>query len=244
MKKTTKFTSILVGLSIVFSACDNNNSTIIPSANVTTQEKFITDYNGVEISSAFVVDIEYSATEESIIIEASENLHQYIEVEKVNDKLRIKIRDNTNFSGSATLRAHIITKNYLKSISATEASQITLVNAQESAEVNIYMTDASLLIGTINTNLLTAFIDGAANATLSGSADTFTLNGASASVIGTFDMIINYADIQLDGASSASLTVNGTIDLIASGASVLMYKGTAQINNLELSEGSQIVKAD
>ena len=243
MKKITKITSILVGLSIVFSACDNNN-TIIPSANVTTQEKFITDYDGVEISSAFVVDIEYSATEESIIIEASENLHQYIEVEKVNEKLRIKIRDNTNFSGSAILRAHIITKNYLNSISATEASQITLVNAQESAEFNIYMTDASLLIGTINANSLTAFIDGAANATLSGSADTFTLNAGSGSFIGTFDMIVNYADLHLVAASNASLTVNGTIDLIASGASLLRYKGTAQINNLELSEGSQIVKAD
>jgi hypothetical protein len=57
-------------------------------------------------------------------------------------------------------------------------------------------------------------------------------------------MITGNANLQLSGASNASLTVNGTINLSASGASIFTYKGTAVVNQLDLSGASQIVKAD
>lgn len=243
MKTTTKIVTILVGLSLFLSACVNDN-TIVPSANITTQEIFIQDYSGIDVSTAFLVDVEYSATEESIIIEANENLHQFIEVEKVNDILRIKIRDNTNIKGSATFKAHVISNNYLNSFSASQASHITLINPQESAEVNVALTGASFLTGTIIANSMTAFVDGASNASLQGSADTLTLNADGASIVGSFEMIIGDAILQLSGASNASLTINDNIDLSESGASLLMYKGTPQISNLNMSGGSQILKVD
>ena len=234
---------MLVGLSLLLSACVNDN-TIVPSANITAQERFIQDYSGIDVSTAFLVDVEYSATEESIIIEANENLHQFIEVEKVNNILRIKLRDNTSISGSAIFKAHVITSNYLNSFFASQASNITLINPQESAEVNVGLTGASFLTGTIIANSITAFIDGASNASLQGSADTFTLNADEASLVGSFEMITGNANLQLSGASNANLTVNGTINLSASGASIFTYKGTAVVNQLDLSGASQIIKAD
>jgi hypothetical protein len=240
---TTKTITMLIGLSLLLSACVNDN-TIVPSANITTQERFIQDYNGIDVSTAFLVDVEYSATEESIIIEANENLHQFIEVEKVNNILRIKLRDNTSISGSAAFKAHVITSNYLSSFSASQASHITLVNPQESAEVNVGLTGASFLTGTIKANSITAFIDGASNASLQGSADNFTLNADGASLVGSFEMITNNASLQLSGASNASLTVNGIINLTASGASIFTFKGTGVVNQLDLSGGAQIFKAD
>lgn len=243
MKTTTKIVTILVGLSLFLSACVNDN-TIVPSANITTQEIFIQDYSGIDVSTAFLVDVEYSATEESIIIEANENLHQFIEVEKVNDILRIKIRDNTNIKGSATFKAHVISNNYLNSFSASQASHITLINPQESAKVNVGLTGASFLTGTIIANSITAYIDGASNASLQGSADTFTLNADGASIVGSFEMITGNAVLQLSGASNASLTVNGAVNLSASGASIFTFKGTGVVNQLDLSGSSQIIKVD
>jgi len=240
---TTKFTAMLIGLSMYLAGCTNHD-TIVPSANVTTQERFIQDYTGIEVSTAFLVDVEYSATEESIIIEANENLHQFIEVEKENDILRIKLRDNTNISGSATFKAHVISKNYLNSFSASQASHITLINPQESTDVTLRLTGASLFNGGIIANSLTVFIDDASNATLIGSADTFTANSSDASILGSFGMITQNASLQLSGASNASLTVNSTINLTASGASIFTYKGTAVVNQLDLSGASKIIKAD
>ena len=242
-KTTTRIATMLIGLGIILSGCENNN-TIVSSSNVTTQEKFIQDYSGIEVSSAFLVDIEYSATEESIFIEASDNLHEFIEVEKVNGVLRIKIRDHINIRGISTFKAHIKSMNYLSSFSASEASHITLVNPQVSTDVIVSLSGASFLTGTIRANSLTAFVDGASNAAINGSADTFNLRADGASLSGSLDISVQFAIIQLSGASKASATVNGNIDLVASGASVLTYRGNASVSNHNLSGGSQIVKVD
>ncbi len=60
----------------------------------------------------------------------------------------------------------------------------------------------------------------------------------------SYKMITQDISLQLSGASHASLTVNGNNDFIASGASILKYKGTGEINYLDLSGGSQILKMD
>ena len=240
---TTKIAIMLIGLSTLIISCDNFHDNA-PSANVTTQERFVQDYTGIEITDAFLVDIEYSATEESIIIEANDNLHQFIEVEKVNGILRIKLKDRVNIRGNATFKAHIITNNYLNSFSASGASNITLISPQEAVDVNIRLSGASFFTGEIIANSITAYLDGASNASLNGIANTINVNADGASFVSSYNMITQDARIQLSGASQVSLTVDGSIDLSASGASMLRYKGNAQVNYLALSGASQIIKVD
>ena len=90
---TTKTGIVLIGLGMFFTACQNMTF-LIPSRNVITIDRSIGSYEGIEISTAFTVDISFSDTEELIEIEADDNLHQYIEVERVNNVLRIRIEDN------------------------------------------------------------------------------------------------------------------------------------------------------
>jgi hypothetical protein len=240
---TTKIITVLVGLSFLLSACEKDN-TIMPSANVTTQDRTIVDYSGIEVSTAFTVDVTFSSTEEKIVIEANDNLHAYIDVIKSGNNLRIKLKDNINIHGNATLKAHITTGNTLEEIFVAEASLVTLNNQLDATDVTVSLAGASFLNGPITAQSITVFADGASNVTMQGTADTFTVNAAGASIVGTFDMIGQNADINLSGASNASITVNGIINLTASGASVLNYKGTANVDQLDLSGGSQIVKVD
>jgi hypothetical protein len=240
---TTKIITVLVGLSFLLSACEKDN-TIMPSANVTTQDRTIVDYSGIEVSTAFTVDVTFSSTEEKIVIEANDNLHAYIDVIKSGNNLRIKLKDNINIHGNATLKAHITTGNTLEEIFVAEASLVTLNNQLDATDVTVSLAGASFLNGPITAQSITVFADGASNVTMQGTADTFTVNAAGASIVGTFDMIAQNADINLSGASNASITVNGIINLTASGASVLNYKGTANVDQLDLSGGSQIVKVD
>ena len=240
---TTKIAIMLVGLSALLSACEKDN-TIRPSANVSTQERTIQDYSGIEVSTAFTVDVTFSSTEEKIVIEANDNIHAYIDVIKSGNNLVIKLKDNINIQGNSTLKAHITTGNTLEQIFVAEASLVTLNNQLEATNVAVSLAGASFLNGPITAQAITVFADGASNATLQGAADTFTVNASGGSLIGTFDMITQNADLHLSGASNASITINGTIDLTASGASVLTYKGSATVDHLDLSGASQIVKAD
>jgi hypothetical protein len=240
---TTKIAIMLVGLSALLSACEKDN-TIKPSANVSTQDRTIEDYSGLEISTAFTVDVTFSSTEEKIVIEANDNLHAYIDVIKSGNNLIIKLKDNINVQGSTTLKAHITTGNTLEQFFVAEASLVTLNNQLEATDVIVSVAGASIFNAPIAAQSITVFADGASNVTLQGTADTFTVNASGASLVGSFDMITRNADLHLSGASNASITVNGTINLTASGASVLTYKGSATVNHLDLSGASQIIKAD
>lgn len=241
--KTSKLILFSLLLMAMISSC-LNTTRVSPSRNVTTLNKSISDYKGLEISSAFTVDVQYSPTDESIEIEANENLHQYIEVEKVNDLLRIRIQNGVNISGNSTLRAHIITNDVLDYFSASGASIITLTDPLAADEVTINLSGASNFIGSVTSNSINAYIEGASNANLDGSTESLFANVSGASTIRDYDMVVNDATIQLSGASQGSLTINGAIDVTASGASILRYKGTGSITDINVSGASQVIKVN
>jgi len=233
---------MLVGLSILLSACESTG--IKPSSNITIQDRTIEDYSGIEISTAFTVDVTFSATEEKIEIEANENLHAYIDVMKSGNNLVIKLKDNTNIQGNNTLKAHITTGNAIKEISVIDASVLTFNNRQDVINVELSLSGASKFSGAIVTNALIVYLDGASNAEIEGSADQMNINASGASTLGSYQMNVNDVICKLSGASQTSLTVIGSIDLTASEASVFMYKGDAQIVNLDLTGASKIVKVN
>lgn len=241
--KTIK--SILFGLLIAvsFTSCINS-TTVHPSKNVTTLDKFISDYDGLEVSSAFTVDVQYSPTNESIEIEANENLHQYIEVEKVNGLLRIRLQNGVGISGNSTLKAHIVSNDILDYYSASGASIIMLKDPLTADGVTINLSGASHFNGTITAGSIDTHIDGASNANLKGSTESLDAHLSGASTIGDYDLVVRDAEIYLSGASQANLTINGTIDIAASGASTLRYKGTGSITAIDVSGASQVIKVD
>ena len=80
---------------------------------------------------------------------------------------------------------------------------------------------------------------------MQGSTESLSLDATGASTLSDFDMVVqDKANIRLSGASNANLTINGTIDISASGASNLRYKGTGSITDIDLSGASQVIKVD
>lgn len=240
MKTTTKLAAIIIGLTFMF-ACSTDDK-VFPSSTITTDVRIVDDYDGIDVSTAFTVDVEFSDTEELIEIEANKNLQQYIIVEKRNGKLIIKLENNTNIhGGNMVLKAHIITKNPISSVAVSGASHMTFVNTLEADVVYFKLTGASTIDGSIASNLLDAELEGASNLTLKGMTNQLNGRLSGASLLNNFDLNVNDVDLNLSGASNTSITAKNKIDLKASGASVLRYKGNAIEEDIELSGASQII---
>ena len=236
-------TKVAIALSmLIFSSCEDQD--VNPSANVTRQDRTIEDYSGIEISTAFTVDVTFSSTENKIEIEANENLHALIDVVKSGNNLVIKLKDNSSIHGNSTLRAHIITSNSLEELLVSGASVLLLKNQLDVNEISIGVSGASSLTGSVIANSIGLHIDGASNVSLEGRAEQMYINGSGASTIGGYSMEITNLNCKLDGASQSNLTIINELELVASGASVLVYKGTPQINTLQLSGASQIIRVD
>ena len=92
--KQSKF---LIGLIILsaglFMACDHD--TIRASGEVTSLEYSIPEYSELEVSNAFNAYVTFSDTEESIRIEANDNLHDKIVVNQEGNALIIRLKKFT-----------------------------------------------------------------------------------------------------------------------------------------------------
>ena len=235
--------SLIMIIALLANGCTPFN-TVRPSKTITVEERYVTGFTGIDVSTAFTVDITFSQTEDKIEVESNANIHPYIVTDNVGGTLIIKIRNGINIRGNTTLKVHITTTTPLEYLGASDAVRIILLNDLDTDDLTISASDASEISGTVYANTVQVFIDDASSLDLDGTTDVLTADISDASSMGHYDFVVNEANMTLSDASNASLTVNDIINLNASDASIFRYKGTALINNLNLSDASQILKMD
>jgi hypothetical protein len=243
MKTTNKIVAMLIGLSTLLFSCDNFEK-VIPSSSITTINHQVGSFSGIKVEHAFEVEVLYTTGDEKIVVEANSNIHEFIEVFVSNNQLVIKLRNGVNIKGDMTMRAIVSTANMLNDFDASGASKLQIQGTSEGDNIDISLSGASLFTGDVKSNSLNIYADGASNANLSGTSNSVYVNAEGGCTIGGYGLTTNDTDFRLSGASRASMVINGKIRLTASGASVLMYKGTAVIDQLDLSGGSQILVTD
>ena len=239
--KTTRIYLLITIIAVMLSSCGVWEHHIIPSKDVSTLEYSISDYSGIDASHAFRVYVTFSDSEESIEIEANDNLHEYIEVKKENNTLVIGIRRGISISRSPKLNAFIKTRN-LSYFAGSGATKFQLANTVVAPGTSIYLSGSSSFTGDVETNEIVAKLSGSSSMNISGSSEKIDAELSGASSIRDYNMNTNILKVELSGASSAFLTVDQQIDVRASGASKLQYKGSASIIHQDLSGSSSVKK--
>ncbi|SDL29535.1 head GIN domain-containing protein [Kriegella aquimaris] len=240
MKTTTYFLSLIL-ISSLFYSCDLDH--VLVSKRITTREVSYSDYSGLKVSNAFNVYVTFSETEEKIEIEANENLQDKISVQKEGNDLVIKMKRHTVVRGKSTLDVYIKTKK-ISNFDISGASEITLENELVAQDVHLELSGASEFYGALNVEQLQLRASGASNLDLFGNADQLDASLAGSSELKDYDLIVKALDLRLSGASEAFVSVTETIDISASGASTLYYKGDAIIRDESLSGSSNVKKRD
>ncbi len=155
----------------------------------------------------------------------------------------IRLKDHTSVSGKAVMNAYITTKN-LSKFNIDGASRLILENQWEVQDGKITISGASDFKGELLADRLQMNLEGASSVNLFGSISSLEAEISGSSDLLDYDLNISNLDINLYGASTAFLSVNESISIKASGASVLNYKGDATIQESELSGSSSIIKKD
>jgi hypothetical protein len=234
-------------------------SGIWPSGNTVTRDVDFSDFTIVDIGSAFEAEITQSNSY-SIKITADDNIMEHIQVSKTGETLSISITGILIPPG--TLKAEIsmpelhelrfsgATHGIATGFSSTHNLTLTLSGASSldpdiSAEyVEINLEGASRLQGEVTASGDAKFIiSGASTVELTGSAEDLEIgecSGASSLELSNFP--VNNANVNLSGASSATIKLDGRLDLDISGASQLYYIGEPTMGNIVLSGGSTVNK--
>ena len=225
-------------------------------ASTTTRDYDFTDFTGIEIGHAFELEITYSDTYK-VSITAGKNMLDRIDVSKVGDTLKIDM-DNWVFNWNSTPKA-TITMPVLRSLDCSGASKGNVLGFKSSedftlklegasdldidmevGEFNSEISGASKLIGYLKASKSRIEVSGAGEAKLTGSGGNLILDGSGACHVGLSGFQVDDADIELSGASDASVYVSGKMDVTVSGASSLEYSGNPTMGRLDISGASDI----
>jgi hypothetical protein len=250
--------TVVLVIPALFAGCSRVNP-----GPVTTREFDYTDFSKVEVASAFEVEIVQSDTW-SISVTAQETLFDHINITKNDDTLEINLQWGwgtwVSSWGYQRPKARIsMPELYMLSLSGASKGSIAGLNSQHQTDFSvsgassldmdieglnsvIQVSGASHITGKIKASDLRLEVTGASRADLSGSADSLTLeaSGASNAVLG--GVVVGSADIDLSGASKATVSPEDTMKVVLSGASSLTYSGSPELQAIEVSGASTIHK--
>jgi hypothetical protein len=211
-----------------------------PSANQKTQSFANTDFNALEIRSAFNVNITQSNTY-SITITANQRTLDQIEVKQDGNILTIDVKPGA-ILGSFNAKAQI---------SMPKLDNITLSGATHGTAQGFNSQDpfiaklsgaSSIQITNFQAADIIFDVSGASTLITEGLANDLSATVTGASSLKLFDLTINNANVTLSGASHAEVYLNGKLNVDASGASSLQYTGQPNLGTVNTSGASSVTK--
>lgn len=235
--KSNALLILCLSFSILFSSCFQE--TVRPSGDITTVSHDLTDFKGIEASNSFDVYVTFSDEGDAVEIEANDNLHDEMVIEKVANQLVIRLKNNTSIRGNAKLKAYVTTSQSTH-FDGSGASDFIFQNQLDAERVVVALSGASSLRGELQSDQLSADLSGASNLDVSGFSKSLQIEAYGASHMENYSFITDEIDADLSGASSVHLTVNELLNVEASGASNLFYKGDGLIDRLSVSGGSKV----
>lgn len=199
-------------------------------------------FTAIKLSSAFDVYIS-QGNEEGLAVSASEPQYlEYIKTEVSGGTLRIwfdnKGMRNWN-TGKMKLKAYISFRD-LDKLDVSGACDVYFEGSVKLADLKIVLSGASDLKGKIELQKLDIDMSGASDMTLSGTVGQMKIESSGASTFKGFDLISEFCDARASGASDIKITVNKELNVQASGASDVDYKGQGMIRDLKTSGASSV----
>lgn len=214
------FLSFLLGSSLSYGQTSG-------SGNVTQQIRDVGTFTKIEAGSAFSLILEQGPVTK-VIVETDDNYQDRIEAVVKGDRLIISSMGMNNPS-ALELR---ITAPVIEEINMYGAAKLTSVGTIYANQLKLELSGASKATLTLDVQLLISEISGASKVTLKGNATKHNAEISGAVNLNALDLTTTTTNIELSGASKASINSIGPINADISGASSLSYYDNGKLNRL------------
>jgi len=207
------------------------------SGNEVTITPNVSGFDSLDINHAFEVDIIQSQTY-SLAIEVDDNIEQYLIVDDSGGTLVLGLEDGRTYT-DVTLKAQISMPELL-ALELSGASDAKFTQFESSDPFDLKASGASAASGDIEAGDVTIKLSGASDVQLEGEGRDLLLDASGASRVDLEEFEVEDATLDLSGASDVTVSVNGVLNVSASGASDVTYFGNPKLGDIETSGASSI----
>jgi hypothetical protein len=243
IKKRTIMTTLIkilitTILSLILFSCnfDLNFTGVNGNGNVKLENRALNEsFNAIKTSQGLDVYLT-QGNEESIVIEADENLHNLIKTEVKNNELRIYAEKNIGYASSKKI---MITFKDVSKITSTSGSDVISTNTINADYLELNSSSGSDMKLDLNTKNLHCYSSSGSDLNLSGKTEKLIADASSGSDIKAADLIAESS--QVKATSGADITINTAKELTAdanSGGDIKYYGNPEKVIKTDSHSGN------
>lgn len=257
IKKITVSLSLLI-IMVILTATTGCNIVTGTGETITLEMEYD---NFTKIEAGYAFDIEITRADSCMVSITVDNImEEYLNVSQQGDTVYISLKSGyiyTNTTQQATITLPDLrrlelsgaAKAAVSGFSTTESVDYELSGASRmslshmtAGNTGFDLSGASRVSGVIDIKDGKFNLSGASSVELEGSAEDIAIEASGASNVRLPDFPVDTADVELSGASSATIDVSNRIDIDLSGASHLNYSGEPRLGSSSVSGGSSVNK--
>ncbi|MDX9725018.1 MAG: head GIN domain-containing protein [Bacteroidales bacterium] len=235
--KNLKITlALLLVFGITFCAEGQIRRTVSGNNNVVRKDREAGNFTGLRVSSGIDVYLKQGGNE-TISVEADENLHEYIITEIRDGVLHVYSEVNIR---DAEMKRVYVTMNDIRSLKTSSAGDIIGETPVKSDNLELSATSAGDIKLEVFARLIEADISSSGDVTLTGEADELDASLSSAGDLNAFGLEVREADVSASSAGDASINVSERLKARASSAGDINYRGNPKYLDAHSSSAGSI----
>ncbi len=216
--------SLTIGILIVLiSSCTSAQSwkTVYGNNRVVTKERKTDSFSGLKVSSGIDVYLK-QGNDETVSVEADENLHEYI-ITEVRGGI-LNVYSEYNIRDAERKRVYVTIKE-VNSIRTTSAGDVYGETPIKSDRLELSASSAGDIKLEVNTKDIDIDISSSGDMTISGETDVLKADLSSAGDLNAYELKAREADVSVSSAGDAEIYATEKIIARASSAGDINYKG-------------------
>ena len=207
--------------------------------NVQKETRDLSGFTGVKTSTA--IDIYLTQGNSfSVVVEADNNLLEYIETEVDNGVLKVYV-DKVNITKSEKKVVHVTMKE-IDLIKASSAGDVIGQTPVKAEELKISTSSAGDVKLEVHVGKLYLSTSSSGDITLKGEAEYLEASTSSAGDIKAYELTVKEADVSASSAGDVKITVTERLIARASSAGDVYYMGDPKYVDAKSSSAGDVVK--
>ncbi len=223
MKKLLLSLFILSSTAQLFSQSWWNSKKIRGNGKTITTERSVGEFDEISVGGSFdVVLIE--GKEGKVTIEGEENIIPYIITEVKGDKLKIKVKDNTNVRFNRKLTVTVPFRD-INSIALGGSGNVYSEKTVSGDNVSISIGGSGNIKTKVKANSLKTSIGGSGNIRISGTTENMKCSIAGSGNIKAYELTTKKLKVNVAGSGDIEVSVKEKIKANVVGSGSVYYKG-------------------
>ncbi|MGB4293694.1 MAG: head GIN domain-containing protein [Bacteroidales bacterium] len=232
---------IITALLLILTSCVDGQfyRTVRGNGNVVKKERPAPNFDGISVSTG--IDVYLSQGDgEKIIVEADENLHDYLVTEVKDRNLRIYF-DNVSIHSAERKRVYVTMKDVTK-LKTSSAGDIIGETPVKCGDILLESSSAGNIRLELYARNVNVKISSSGDISLTGEAETLNADLSSAGDLNAWDFKVKDADIDVSSAGDADIYVTHKLVARVSSAGDVRYAGEPEIIDARTSSAGTVRK--